>query len=250
MIELLRWCRRTVRRALRKRWQRARPHDKSHIRSVREDIDTRRWNALRDEWTARDSRDFNHFYIKYFDIDRWLPGAMAVAHNAGLDRGPRKRVLDLGCGGGLLGRVVGHFGHDYCGLDVGNPMFMAMCEALGVKALVAPVLRRQPLPEGLTGYDVITSINPMFYRREVVEGRFDHYGWDDGDWIFFLADLRSRLRPDGIYYSKFNAEDELPPGLWKLLDGCRRLDQKTFLIRRDQLPESAALPLTVPAVQS
>ncbi len=90
----------------------------------------------------------------------------------------------------------------------------------------------------------------MFYRREVVEGRFDQYDWDDGDWIFFLADLRSRLRPDGIYYSKFNAEDELPPGLWKLLDGCRRLDQKTFLIRRDQLPESAAFPLTVPAVQS
>ena len=81
MIELLRWCRRTVRRGLRKRWQRARPHDKSHIRSVREGIDTRRWNALRDEWTARDSRDFNHFYIKYFDIDRWLPGAMAAARS-------------------------------------------------------------------------------------------------------------------------------------------------------------------------
>jgi SAM-dependent methyltransferase len=146
-------------------------------------------------------------------------------------------MLDLGCGGGLLGRVAMHFGHDYVGTDIGNPMFMAMCEALGVKALASPVRSREPLPAELTGFDLVTSINPMFYRRELIGGRSEQFWWGDEDWDFFLRDLRSRLRPRGVYYSKFNAEEQLPPGLWRLLDRCRRFDQKSFLIRYDQLPK-------------
>lgn len=253
MLDLLRWCRRTLRRryrsvrhgfqavqsrrnALAKIARRPQPHD-AHVAAVRAGIDRTRWYALRDEWAARETREFNHLYIKYFDLDRWLPGAVIVARNAGLIRTAPKRMLDLGCGGGLLGRVAKHFGHDYVGTDVGNPMFMAMCASLDVRALASPVRRREPLPAELVDYDLITSINPMFYRREIIEGRSEQFWWDDDDWAFFLRDLRSRLRPGGFYYSKFNAEEQLPPGLWELLNRCRRFDQKSFLIRYDQLPK-------------
>lgn len=233
MLDLLRHCRRSIRR----RWVVGRIPDPKLVRAIRAGIDQRRWYGLRDEWAARQSSDFNQRYIKYFELDRWLPGAVVVAHNTGLIRSAPKRVLDLGCGGGLLGRVAGHLGHDYRGIDVGNPMFMAMCEALGVEALAAPVRPREPLPAELGGYDLITSINPMFYRRERIEGRSEAFWWGDEDWEFFLRDLRSRLNPGGLYYSKFNAEEQLPPGLWQLLGRCRRFDQKSFLIAREQLPE-------------
>lgn len=242
MLQLLRWCRRTVRRGYRdfrgrRIAARRKPQQDVLAAAIRDRIDQDAWYRLRDEWAARETREFNQFYIKYFDLDRWLPGAIVVARNAGLIGSRPRRMLDLGCGGGLLGRVAMHFGHDYVGTDVGNPMFMAMCEALGVRALASPVRRREPLPAELRGFDLITSINPMFYRRELIEGRSEQFWWDDADWEFFLRDLRSRLKPGGFYYSKFNEEERLPPGLWKLLDQCRRFDQKSFLIRYDQLPK-------------
>lgn len=271
MLGWLRWCRRTVRRG----WRSMRRHlrdrvrpaarsmakpvpaprveveartapspkivrtDQDYIDRIRGGIDLVRWNALRDEWAGRKGRAFNPGYHKYFDLDLWLPHVVTLMSRAGLTESGRQRILDIGCGGGLFGRACAELGHDVTGMDVGNPMFMAMCEFLGVPCRVAPVRRGEKLPGDLRDYDWITAIAPKFYLNEKIAGRMEKYNWADADWDFLLCDLRDRLRPDGRLLIRFNREESLPPGLWRRLESCRRLDRRAFILRRDDLPTPA-----------
>ncbi|HMR33407.1 MAG TPA: methyltransferase domain-containing protein [Geminicoccaceae bacterium] len=174
-------------------------------------IDADRWQKLRAKWEDRDAQHYHENYLKYFDLERWCPQAVVVAMQAGLTEGPRRRVLDIGCGSGLLLRVCKHFGHDVVGIDVGNPMFMGMCEALEVRCIADMILPGKRLPAELQGFDVITAVSPKFYRGEVIPGRPLDNVWNDEAWDFFLADLASRLHEDGFFFGKFNHNHELSP---------------------------------------
>lgn len=206
-----------------------------YIADFKSRIDVERWNALRDHWAEVERQTFHKGYVKYFDIERWLNYALYIARWADLMGTSRERILDIGCGSGMFGRVCIEFGHKVTGIDVGNPMFMQMCEVLGVDCRVAPVYRNQRLPEELNGYDLITAISPKFYLGEKIDGRLEMYNWNDADWDFFLGDIRSRLRPQGRVLIRFNSEEKLPPGVWRRLEHARRFDQRTFTLERDGL---------------
>ena len=183
----------------------------ANCKAVLAGIDSACWQRLRAHWEDKDAKHYHENYLKYFDLERWCPQAVVVAMQAGLTEGPRRRVLDIGCGSGLLLRVCKHFGHDVVGIDVGNPMFMAMCEALEVRCVADMILPGKRLPAELQGFDVITAVSPKFYRGEVIPGRPLDNVWDDEAWDFFLADLASRLHEDGFFFGKFNHNHELSP---------------------------------------
>lgn len=193
--------------------------DSDYIADIRASIDQKRWSELRDHWINNDSHGFNHPYIKYFDVDRWLPQAVSIARRVGLMESGRKRVFDIGCGSGLFGYTCKYLGHDITGLDIGNPMFMAMCEALEVRCIADMILPGKRLPAELQGFDVITAVSPKFYRGEVIPGRPLDNVWDDAAWDFFLADLASRLHEDGFFFGKFNHNHELSP---RMLERAKR----------------------------
>jgi hypothetical protein len=123
------------------------------------------------------------------------------------------------------------------GVDIGNPMFMAMCEALEVLCLASPIERRRPLPAELTGFDVITAISPKFYKHEKQAGRAQKSVWDDDDWDFFVADLASRLSAGGIFLGKFNPNHQLPPRMWRRVMNGRGLGGEgiSFVLSREEL---------------
>ncbi len=214
---------------------------------IRAGIDLEQWARLRDRWAATSTGEYNPAYGKYFDIDRWLPPALKAARRTGLDEGGRKRVLDIGCGSGLFGHVCQRLGHEFVGLDIGNPMFRDMCDVLGVRFVTHVIERRVPLPEDLTGFDVVTAISTKFDRSETIAGRLRSYAWDADDWAFFLADVRSRLAPGGLFLVRRNMHKptqaglrtiQEPPqaGLRTMLERGRQLDVSTFVLTRDQLP--------------
>ena len=210
--------------------------DSDYIADIKASIDQKRWSELRDHWFNNDSHGFNHPYIKYFDVDRWLPQAVSIARRVGLMEGGRKRVFDIGCGSGLFGYTCKYLGHDITGLDIGNPMFMAMCEALGVPVVVDLVIRHKPLPAQLTGFDVVTSISAKFHVGEIIDGKAQQYVWNDDDWDYFLADVKSRLNPGGLYLFRFKRMFMLPPGLLERMARARELSPGTYLFTRDELP--------------
>jgi len=203
---------------------------------IRAGIDFEQWGRLRDSWAATAKGGYNSAYIKYFDIDKWLPQALGLAGRADLGEGGRKRVLDIGCGSGLFGHVCQRLGHEFVGLDIGNPMFRAMCGVLDVRFVTHVIERRVPLPEDLTGFDVITAISPKFDLSELIDGKFQGYAWDADDWAFFLADLRHRLEPGGICLVRRKMRERTPAGLRAMLERGRQLDVSTFVLARDQLP--------------
>lgn len=200
---------------------------KKHCADVLAAIDGERWQALRAKWEA-DEHEYSDNYTKYLDLDRWAPQAVVVAMQAGLTEGPPRRVLDIGCGGGLLLRVCRHFGHDVVGIDVGNPMFMAMCEAFEVRCIASPIQPRQRLPEDLDGFDVVTAVSPKFYRDEKIPGRPPQDAWNDDDWDFFLADLASRMREGGTFFGKFNHNHDLSPRMLQRIDRGQRIEDTAF----------------------
>jgi SAM-dependent methyltransferase len=206
------------------------------VAEIIDGIDRSRWEELRRRWAAGDGYTYRDHYRKYFDLERWLPGAVRAAAQAGLIECTGRSVLDIGCGAGLLGRVCRHLGHDHVGTDIGNPMFMEMCEALGVDCRTAPVERGQPMPPDLTDFDAIIALAANFYRSELVDGREVDNRWLLADWRLFLDDLRRRLRPGGIFLIKLNAVAEMPPEvLGHFQAHALTLDYNVYRFDRDRL---------------
>lgn len=225
------------------RERRARPQpaprrvsDAEYIAAIKATIDLARWQALRDEWTAEGRHKFSRGYLKYFDLERWFPQAVSLARQTGLMEPGRKRVLDIGCGSGLFGYVCRHLGHDFTGLDLDNPMFVAMREVLGVPWVSEQVERGRPLPVQLTGFDVVTTISPKFHLAEIIDGKWVPFVWSGEDWEAFLSDVRTRLNPDGIYLFRFSKSEFLPPRLHELTAQARPLQPGTFVFTRHDLP--------------
>lgn len=206
------------------------------IERIIDGVDQERWQRLRRRWLEGGDYGYRDHYPKYFDLARWLPGAVKAAGQAGLIGAGPRRVLDIGCGGGLFGRVCRDLGHEHVGLDIGNPMFRDMCAELGVTDLVHWVRPGQPLPAELRGFDVVVALAATFYWNEIVGNEKVEANWRREDWLFFFKDLRGRMNDGGIFLIKLNAMEDIPEDAMRLFDGAEQLAYNTYRFERDRLP--------------
>jgi SAM-dependent methyltransferase len=127
---------------------------------------------------------------------------LLLARELGLDRGPPRRVLDIGTAGGHFAFVCRHFGHDVVAIDIENPLLEDIAACLGVQRTIARVEPYRPLPDLGKRFDLITACNTTFNER----GDPPVY-WTPAEWQFLLNDLiTDRLRYPGELYIKLNKE--------------------------------------------
>ncbi len=122
----------------------------------------------------------------------WLPGSAVVG----------KRIVEMGCGPGVLGKIAGRFCSEYVGLDISQ-------FALYIARLTCPQNCRY------VHLSDISAIRAIAKTMDISVGRnfFIHHNYEDSLWILrFLKDL---LKPGGIIHSDFHHSPEL-------IDGIRR----------------------------
>lgn len=149
-------------------------------------------------------------YAKYLDLDRWLQINHRRVEAVGLDGGPSRRVLDIGCGAGYFLHICRLHGHDIQGLDMFEPMFEALNELLDVPVIRAPIGLDGSVPDGLGAFDVVTAHMITF------NGHCSDALWGPVQWTRFLDSLDA-----GRIYLELNREHDgtlWPPGVRELFE--------------------------------
>jgi 2-polyprenyl-3-methyl-5-hydroxy-6-metoxy-1,4-benzoquinol methylase len=139
-------------------------------------------------------------YTKYFhDLDWNIEYVVNEALQADLVNVPPQRVLDIGCGPGYFLYALQQFGHDVVGLDVDwTEIFNDLIKELKIPRIVHAVEAFKPMPPTGEKFDVITALGIVFDMHRTPDI------WGPKQWEFFLADCRSRLRPGGRVFLRFN----------------------------------------------
>ncbi len=138
---------------------------------------------------------------KYLDWRTWLAANVRRIRDLELDRGRRRRVLDIGCGNGYFLYICTLLGHDAVGLDIGDmKMFTEMTRLLGVRRVEWRIEAFQPLPDLGAPFDAITAHLICFNNHKHANL------WDTAEWNFFLDDLASWLTPRGRIRLELNRE--------------------------------------------
>lgn len=145
-------------------------------------------------------RDSTDGYTKYFhDLDWHIDYVVEEAIQAGLVDVSPKRVLDIGCGPGYFLYALRQFGHDVVGLDVDwTGIFNDLVKELRIPRIVHAVEAFKPMPDLGAPFDVITALGIVFDMHRTKDI------WGPKQWEFFLNDCRSRLRPGGRIFLRFN----------------------------------------------
>jgi SAM-dependent methyltransferase len=145
--------------------------------------------------------------VKYLDRDYWLGRNLQRAARLGLDRGPARAVLDLGCGPGYFVAVCRRLGHRAVGADqparrasdLERQVFPALNAALGVApvelAIDAFAAPAAPAPGR---FDLVTAFQVCFNRHKR-DGE-----WSRAEWQFFVEHARGWLAPGGQLYFELN----------------------------------------------
>lgn len=176
--------------------------DRALVDRVMARIDCAKLAAVAQRW------DGNPF-AKYFDPGVWVSINVERAMAIGLDRSPRRRVIDMGCGFGYFLLVARELGHDAIGVDLPEPLYQEARRALGVQHLVteASIDATQPLPVRPRSGDVVTAHMICF------NGHGTRSLWGVANWTSFLdqcvgAQLHLQLNAerDGTMYPQGVAE--------------------------------------------
>lgn len=102
-------------------------------------------------------RHAGHPFAKYLDLPRWIQRNLGRVTRLGLDRGIRRRVLDIGCGCGYFLYICKLLGHEVVGLDLpGEEFYGEVTALLGVPVVAHRVEAFKPLPD-LGSFDVVTA---------------------------------------------------------------------------------------------
>jgi SAM-dependent methyltransferase len=142
---------------------------------------------------------------RFEDADYWIPVNVKRAQDLWLDRSPRLRILDLGCGPGYFLYICRLFGHEALGLDTDNePLFRGTIAFLDVRRVISRIDPGIPLPDLGQRFDLVTAHRVCFHRIRGA-GKAGQNEWTPGDWNFFISDIRTRfLEPTGRLLLDFN----------------------------------------------
>jgi SAM-dependent methyltransferase len=126
-----------------------------------------------------------------------LIGAYHI-YELGLDRGPERSVLDIGCGAGFFLYSTMKFGHAAMGADIDDvQLFNETIEMLGVERIVWRIEPYEAAPDFGRKFDLVTAFALQFDRSGCEPGK----RWTKPQWKFFLEDLaRNHLNPHGQIY--------------------------------------------------
>jgi len=188
------------------------------------------WDALRQKY-PRGVKEVHRFG----DTKFWIKRNTERAQDLSLDRGPRRHILDLGCGPGYFIYVAQKLGHSGIGLDIDEqPIFRDTLRLLKVHRVIHRIEPHRPLPLPRQKFDLITSYLTCFHRIE----RFPDGNWrtwSPNQWHFFLDDVCSnQLTEGGMLLLEFHPQKngELYPGDVRelfLRNGARLFRSKVFM---------------------
>lgn len=170
-------------------------------------------------------RHRSDYAAKYLDLPKWIGRNLQRVQRAGLDRGHRRRVLDLGCGCGYFLYIARLLGHEVIGIDnaPAGSLFAAMTELLGVPVVTHSVRAFEALPD-VGHVDVLTAHMITFNGHHVAP-------WGAGEWHALLSQfpgvsvsLQMNREPDKTLY---------PPGLREYFEaiGAQIAGPRVFIER-------------------
>jgi SAM-dependent methyltransferase len=144
---------------------------------------------------------------RWADTKSWIRRNIERAQDLSLDRGPRRHILDLGCGPGYFLYVAKKLGHSGTGLDIDeHAIFRETLPLLGVKRIVHRIQPRFHLPAPEHKYDLITSYLTCFHRlKRLRDGNWQT--WSADEWQFFIDDVRAhQLAKGGLLLLEFHPQ--------------------------------------------
>ena len=160
------------------------------------------WDALRQMY-PRGVKEVHRFG----DTKFWIKRNVERAQDLSLDRGPRRHILDLGCGPGYFIYVAQKLGHSGIGLDIDEQaIFRDTLTLLKVHRVVHRIEPGQPLPFPAQRFDLITSYLTCFHRIERLPDGIWHT-WSPHQWQFFFDDVRrNQLSTAGMLLLEFHPQ--------------------------------------------
>jgi SAM-dependent methyltransferase len=155
-------------------------------------LDSAKVEALARKYSAALHNAKPNGKFKYLDVGYWLWHKAPWLILLDLDRTPPKRILDLGCGASQFGFLCQAYGHSVLGLDVDVPVYIDLCEALGVKRMPFRIERGGRLPTLGERFDLLTAFDVCFNY-----GATSRMSWTLVDWHGFLTASANLLSSEG-----------------------------------------------------
>jgi SAM-dependent methyltransferase len=183
-------------------------------------VDWARMTELKDRF--KDPAQFPDYHrpaghYKYFTYDQYLVRNAERLLRLGLEHGPPKKVLDLGCGFGYFLLCCKVSGHSVTGLDLSVEMYDRVLEVLAIPKFVHRIEPFEALPLIPGGpFDLVTAYEINF--DIVGDG-----GWTVPQWDWFLRDLARQMTDDAQLMLKFNDKHGVPILQGPVLDYFIRL---------------------------
>jgi SAM-dependent methyltransferase len=159
-------------------------------------IDPDRLEALREQQRPIAEVRGDNYGFKYLDSPFWAAKAAQFALALGLGEGPKRRVLDLGCGAGFFCAACRTLGHEAVATDIRNRLYDDIAGLIGVNRVELRVDPMTPLPRLGEPFDLVSGYAILFDRVQDENG--ERRMWDRAEWVYFLHDLATdKLTADG-----------------------------------------------------
>ncbi len=135
-------------------------------------------------------------YMQKFCIDpqHWMREAGRLARTIPGRESRCLRILDIGCGFGYFLDACRDLGHDVIGVDMPDSVIEQAAGILDIPFRPLAIKACNPLPDDLTGFDLVTTFGVMF-RHGCVHASHDYWGWPE--YAFLARDICNRLNPTG-----------------------------------------------------
>ncbi len=140
------------------------------------------------------------------NLDYWLRRNAQRAVDLDLHHGKRRKILEIGTGGGYFSAVCQHLGHDVHATDktLDDPIFAGVCAILGVKVSYLEIrpMEAMVLAEGVSGpFDLVAGYATCF--NHYFDG--SNRQWEGDEWRYFLDHaLAAHLAPGAIVNFELN----------------------------------------------